>query len=74
MASVVIKTEDCIPRLQESFNSATDLWKETPALLRFLVIHYNLYFSDHGSVFQFHKEFTSYDCCYYFTDKLMDFP
>lgn len=37
MALVVIKTGDCMSWLQESFNSATDLQKETLALLRLMV-------------------------------------
>lgn len=37
MTLVVIKTEDCMSWLQESFNFATDLQKETLTLLRLVV-------------------------------------
>lgn len=37
MALVVIKTEDCMSWLQESFNFASDLQKESLTLLRLMV-------------------------------------
>lgn len=42
MVLAVIKTEDCTSWLQESFNSATDLQKETLALLRLIVTSVSL--------------------------------